>query len=97
MTPTVENAENCRTRTSHGMLAGLGGLAGARAGALDGVELVGAGEIARVGVGVLVRHLDGAEHELPARLAVDGDLVGVGAGRVARDDAPRALQNAVLD
>ena len=63
---------------------------------LDSIELVGAAQIARIGVGILVRHLDGAEHELAARLAVDADVVGVGSGRIARNDAPRALQHAVL-
>ena len=42
----------------------------AAGGALDRVELVGAVELARIGVGILVRHLDGAEHELATRLAV---------------------------
>ena len=95
MSPAIENAQDGGPRTGRG-----GHQEGAPDGrpiaALDGVELVGAGEVARIGVGILVRHLDGAEHELAARLAVDRDVVGVGAGRIARDDAPRALQHAVL-
>jgi hypothetical protein len=35
------------------------------------LNLLGPVQVARVGVGVLVGDLDGAEHELAARLAVD--------------------------
>ena len=40
--------------------------------------------------------IHGAEHELTARLAVDRDVVGISARRIAGDDAPRALEHAVL-